>query len=72
MRDNKSCPFCGSADLTFAKGKNMGERKTIYALTCNNCEARGPQALSVGEAKEAWDNRWSVNTAAFSETGEKE
>lgn len=53
MKNCRSCPFCG------CKGLRMnGHKETQYYVVCKACNAYGPSADTIEEAKKVWNARW--------------
>jgi len=54
MEELKPCPFNCGCDLIAIGGDN--DRRRVYMI-CTNCDARGPIAVTIDEAKELWNRR---------------
>jgi Lar family restriction alleviation protein len=51
------CPFCGSHDIQLGSPINADGPECMF--NCNNCDALGPNGMTVAEAIAAWNRRVS-------------
>lgn len=56
MIELKTCPFCGSENVT-VKGSEMTVTRPNPFVYCRNCHAHGPQRISYLGAENAWNSR---------------
>lgn len=52
----KQCPFCGSKNLQYVE-KNPESYEQCYYVYCLNCDAQGPEYISIDDAISAWNRR---------------
>jgi len=56
------CPFCGSKELTVAP------QAAWYAVSCENCDAEGPESKDRQRALDLWNTRHQPQPAPTSES----
>jgi Lar family restriction alleviation protein len=58
----ESCPFCGCDDNVWLVDPDDGD--LFKFVTCNRCDARGPEKFVAAEAVAGWNSRTSASTIA--------
>lgn len=56
----KTCPFCGSCNISFSEIYNPANGRAKISVQCLDCDAQGPPRVGKRQAVEYWNIRFEL------------